>query len=216
MTRSLGIKLAVLSAVVLGGCDFWPRELGPLAESITRQVSGETTAWLVGGDVVVIDVAGSPLYQEEETALAAVAGDLAGQAIEFVGTPLESIVIAFHEGDATGDEQRTREFIFLVMEDRPVLQPYIDVDATGPLTSVELRAAVDRLGESPPGEGRECIMREAEQRARLLGDPDTLDPAKVEFLSAETWRALDTLGAEKRIFLAQAIATEALFSCVGR
>ena len=141
---------------------------------------------------------------------------LAAQAVEFAGTPLESIVISFQEGDATGDEQRTREFIFLVMEDRPVLQPYIDPDATGPLTSAELRAAVDRLGESPPGEGRECILREAEQRARLLGDPDTLDPAKVEFLSAETLSALDILGAEKRLFLAQAITTEALFTCVGR
>ena len=51
-------------------------------------------------------------------------------------------------------------------------------------------------------------------RARDAGDPETLDPANVEFLTAETWDALDAFG--KRLILTQAIITEALFLCAQR
>lgn len=76
-----------------------------------------------------------------------------------------------------------REFIFLVMEKRPVLQPYLDLDATGPLTADEIEVAIDRLdeahdqfGEPLTGEYRKCVLAEAEKRAHDAGDPETLDP----------------------------------------
>lgn len=64
-------------------------------------------------------------------------------------------------------------------------------------------------------EQRVCVLGEIEKRAHVAGDPETLDPASVEFLSAvstDTWNALDAFG--KRIILAQAITTKALFFCV--
>jgi len=108
-----------------------------------------------------------------------------------------------------------REFIFLVMEKRPVLQPYLDLDATGPLTADEIEVAIDRLdeaydqlGESLTGEYRKCVLAEAEKRAHDAGDPGS-----VEFLPAEPWNKLDAFS--KRIFLTQAITSKALFICAG-
>ena len=113
-----------------------------------------------------------------------------------------------------------REFIFLVMEKRPVLQPYLDLDATGPLTADEIEVAIDRLdeaydqlGESLTGEYRKCVLAEAEKRAHDAGDPETLDPGSVEFLPAEPWNKLDAFS--RRIFLTQAITSKALFICAG-
>ena len=113
-----------------------------------------------------------------------------------------------------------REFIFLVVENRPVLQPYLDLDATGPLTAGEIEAAIDRLdvsydqlGKSLTGEYRKCVLAEAEKRAHNAGDPETLDPGSVEFLTADSWYALDAFS--KRIILAQAIMSKALFICAG-
>lgn len=204
--------LSFLLAVLLSACDFWPKDLKPLADSIGRQVSGETTAWLVSGDVVVIGVAGSPLYRQERAELETLAIDIAEQAAAYIAAPLESIAITFHEGEISENPARMREFIFLVVDNRPVLQPDIDADATGPLTHDEVRAAVDRLGESVTTEQHGCALDEAEKRARVSGDPETLDPAGVEFLSAETWNELDAFG--KRLFLAQALVSKAFFVCV--
>ena len=61
-------------------------------------------------------------------------------------------------------------------------------------------------------ERRECIRSEVTRLAQLAGDPETLDPASMEYLSAETWNLLDAFG--KRIILTQAITTQALFECV--
>jgi len=207
--RLLPIKLMFLVVVLVSACDFWPKDLKPLAESISHQVSGETTAWLVGGDTVVINVAGSPRYRATQSELEAMATEIAGQAIGFAELPLEAIAITFYENAVSEDPEKMREFIFLVMENHPVLQPYLGVNATGPLTLDEVQAAVDRLGESVTGEQRECVLGEMEKRAQIAGDPETLDPAGMGLLSAETWNTLDTFG--KRIILAQVITTKALF-----
>ena len=206
--------LALLVVILVSACDYWPRELKPLAKSISQQVSGETTVWLAGGDVVVINVAGSPRYRQPQRELEALAIDIAEQAIGFAATPLESIAITFHESEVTEDSGRMREFIFLVIDDRAVLQPYLEPVATGPLTQNELQTVIDRLGGSLTVEQKECALGEVEKRAQVAGDPETLDPASVEFLTAETWYELDEFG--KRIILVQAIVTKALFVCASR
>ena len=215
--RLLSIKLMFLVAILVSACDFWPKDLQSLAESISQKVSGETTAWLVGGDTVVINVAGSPRYRANQSELEALATEVAGQTIGFSGAPLEAIAITFHEGTVSEDPETMREFIFLVVENRPVLQPYLDVTATGPLTPDEIQAAIDRLGEFVTGEQRECVLGEMEKYANIAGDPETLDPARVEFLSdlpAENWNVLDAFG--KRIILGQVITTKAMFFCVSQ
>lgn len=210
--RFLSVKLVLLLALLVSACDFWPRQLEPLAETISRQVSGETTAWLLGGDVLVINVEGSPAYRATQPQLEALAAGIAEQAMAFAAAPLESVVITFYEGAVSEDPESMREFIYLVLDNRPVLQPYLDVDATGPLTHDEIQAAIDRLGESVTGEQRECVLGELEKRARVAGDPETLDPASVDFLTGESWENLDAFS--KRLILTQALTTKALFACV--
>jgi len=161
---------------------------------------------------MVINVAGSPFYRKAQSDLEALATEIAEQAIEFSTAPLESVAITFYEGEVSGDPENMREFIFLVVESRPVLQPYLDVDATGPLTLAEVQSLfIDRLGESLATEEMECVNNEVERLARDAGDPEALDPSRVEFLSAESWSELDAFG--KRMILAQAITTNALFTC---
>jgi hypothetical protein len=206
------LTTALLAVILVSACDFWPQDLAPLAESIKQQVSGETRALRVGGDVVLIDVANSPFYRKARPELEATATEIAEQAIALTTVPLESIVVTFHAGEISEDPEKEHEFIFLVMDGRPVLQPQFDIDATGPLSPEEVQAAVDRLGDSFSGEQKKCVSGEVEQRARAAGDPETLDPADFEFLPAETWNDLDAFG--KRIILTGAITTQALFSCV--
>ena len=210
--RFFSVKLLLLSTILVGACDLLLSELGPLADSVSQQVSGETTAWLMGGDVFVIEVAGSPLYQATQPELEAQATRIAEQAIEFTASRLESIIITFYEAEVTDAEEQMREFFFLVMENRPVLQPDLDVDATGPLTPGEIEAAMDRLGEKLPENQRECVREELVRRAHDAGDPELLDPANVSFLTAETWNTLDAFS--KRLFLSAALETEAMFACV--
>jgi len=212
--RFFSVKLLLLSTILVGACDFLPRELGPLAESVSQQVSGETTAWLVGGDVVVIDAAGSPLYRATQAELEAQATRIAEQAIEFTGSRLESILITFYEAEVTDAGEQKREFFFLVIENRPVLQPYLDLDATGPLTPGEIQAAMDRLGEKLPENQRECVREELERRAHDTGDPELLDPANVKYMTTESWSNLDAFS--KRLFLSMALETEAIFACARR
>lgn len=216
--QRLSLILWLPAAILVGACDFWPNELKPFAESVARQVSGDTTAWLLGGDVLVINVAGSPSYRMPQSELVVLATGIAEQAIEYAAAPLESIVITFFEGQVSDDPEKMREFIFLVFKDRPVLQPYLPPNATGPLTEEELQAAVERMDQSydrlekPLTEGsRECVLKELERRAREAGDPETLDPAAAEFPASETWYLLDA--SAKRLFLAQALTSKAVFFC---
>ena len=113
--------LLVLFATLLSACDYWPKELRPLAESIDEQVSGETVAWLVGSDVVVIMIGKSPLYERPAPELEPVAADLAAQAIRFVDVPLESVAVTFVEGDVHDEAEGEKEFLFLVTGDGPEL-----------------------------------------------------------------------------------------------
>lgn len=209
--RLFKIFAVFLLAVLLSACDLWPRDLEALAESIGEQASGEATAWLVGGDVLVIDVAGSPLFRAELSELEAQATGIAEQAIALTPGPLESIVITLYEHSVSNDEDKAREFIFVVVDDQPVLQPYLDTEATGPLTPGEIDAGIQRLGDALPDDQRACVREEVEKHARAAGDPELLDPASVEFLTAGTWNSLDAFG--KRLILVQALTTEALFSC---
>jgi hypothetical protein len=210
--RLLSATLAVLAAISVSACDLWPRELEQFAQGISRQVSGEATAWLVAGDVMVITVAGSPFYRGAESEVEALATEIAEQAIAFSTTPLESVAITFYEGEVSEDPEEMREFIFLVMENRPVLQPYLDVDARGPLTLAEVQTLfTEVLAESLTADRMECVRAEVEKLARDAGDPETLDPERVEFLAADTWFELDAFA--KRLILAQAITTSALFTC---
>lgn len=212
--RIVALSFLPLAAILCTACDFWPKDLGPLATSISRQVSGETTAWLVSGDILIVDVANSPLYRADQSELEGVATGIAEQAVGDIEAPLESISITFHEGAVSEDPAKMREFLFLVSENRPVLQPQLDFDATGPLTPDEVQAAIGRLGDSMGEEQLACVRTEVENRAEAAGDPETLDPADYEFLTAETWNKLDTFG--KRIILVSAITSEALFACASK
>ena len=211
--------LGLMAVLSLSACDLWPKGLDALAESITKQVSGATTAWLLNGDVVVINVAGSPSYLIPQAELQTLATGIAEQTINHSAEPLESISITFHESEVSENSMKMREFIFLVLDNRPVLQPYLDLDATGPLTTDEIEAAVDRLDqvydqlEKPlTQEYRKCVLAEVEKRAQDAGDPETLNPASLEFLPGGSWYDLD--GYSKRILLTQAIMSKALFICV--
>jgi hypothetical protein len=212
--RILSVSLVLLISVMVSACDFWPKELKLLAELISQEVSGETTVWLISGDVLVINVAGSPLYLAAQQDLAASATEIAEQAIGFTKAPLESIAITFHAGEVSDEREKMREFIFLVMDNQPVLQPDFDVEATGPLTADEVQAAIDRLGETLAEDQRECVVGEVKKRAHDAGDPETLDPGSLEFLTAESWDELDAFS--KRLFLTVAISTKALFVCAQR
>jgi hypothetical protein len=85
-------------------------------------------------------------------------------------------------------------------------------EATGPLTLVEVEANFLAFMDEPlEGARRDCVFSEVEDRARAAGDPETLDPATVEFLPAEEWGRLDPSG--RRLILTQAIVTKAMFVC---
>lgn len=213
MNRStLRISL-VLFVIALSACDFWPRDLEQLSGTITEQVGGKTTSWLVGGDVVVVSIEGSPIWSESLEVLEFEATEIATQAIGSVEVPLESIVITFYEGEATEQPEKMREFIFLVIDDSPVLQPAFDLAASGPMTVDELQTQfLDRMEGVVSDDQRACILNQAELLANRYGDPETLDPAEIEHLSNETWHLLD--GFSKRLILGQAIITEASFSCI--
>ena len=206
--------LGVLAATALTACDFWPRQLESLADSIGQQVSGEATVWLAGGDVVIIDVANSPLYGEASSSLEAVATDIAQQTVAFTEQSLESIVITFHQGVLSEEPERMRSFVFMVQAGIPVLQPFMDLDATGPLSAEEIDAAMDRLGDSLGEDRLHCARKKLGQLAAEAGDPETFDPGSNRFLPTENWAALDAFG--KRLVLVQALSTQAVFDCAGR
>ena len=86
------------------------------------------------------------------------------------------------------------------------------LDASGPLTLDEIQANFLSFMDEPLNEEeRECVYREIEDRARVAGDPETLEPATVELLPTGEWDRLDPSG--KRLILTQAITTKAFFVC---
>ena len=84
-------------------------------------------------------------------------------------------------------------------------------DATGPLSIAEVDANFISRMEVRDEAQRQCVLREVEQRAAAAGDPETLDPASVEFLPEAHWGELDAQ--DKRLILSQAIVTKAFFEC---
>ncbi len=86
-------------------------------------------------------------------------------------------------------------------------------DATGPLTWEEVEAnSVSRMELDMSAERRACLRREVDALALAAGDPETLDPATMEFLPEQGWAHLGAAG--RRLILTQAIVTEALFDCL--
>lgn len=218
--RNFFIVSLCLAAILASACDLLPHQLKPFEESLEQQVSGDATVWLVAGDVLIIDVSDSPSYWMQETELGNLATEIAEQAMDYVGRPLESIVITFGKDRETESSYMEREFVFLIMNNRPVLQPYLPRNASGPLTKEEIQAAIvrmdqsyEQMGKSLTDEHRKCVLATLERLARDAGDPETLDLAAVDFLTSEAWYLLDADG--KRIFLAQALMTEASFACAG-
>ena len=115
------ISTCLLCTVLLAACDFWPTELRPLADSIEADVSGEVEAWLVGKNIVVINIAHSNLYQRPAEEVESKARQFAMQAAEAVEEPLESVVVMVHENETTEDESKIREFIFITADGELVL-----------------------------------------------------------------------------------------------
>jgi hypothetical protein len=58
----------------------------------------------------------------------------------------------------------------------------------------------------------ECLAEEATVRASKIGDPEKLDPNKVELLPVDQWSALDKSG--KRLILTQVIINQAIPLCI--
>jgi hypothetical protein len=86
------------------------------------------------------------------------------------------------------------------------------LDTKGPLTLAEVKTnLMDQTGKPFQEMRRECIDREIEKRAQAAGDPETLDPATIELLASEHWKSVGAFG--RRLLLAQAILTKALFVC---
>ncbi len=209
----MSITTALIAAVLISACDFRPDELEPLAESITRGGAGDTTAWLLGGNVLVITIQNSPLYGQPQADLENTATAIAEQAVEFSPQPLESIAVSFYENEISDAAESVREFIFLVTDNQPVLQPELNFDATGPLTPGEIKTLyIDPLNDSLTQEQSECALSKSEKLADTAGDPEFLDPANVTFLSPVSWNELDAFG--RRLILGQAIVTEAMFACL--
>lgn len=88
-------------------------------------------------------------------------------------------------------------------------------DADGKLTSVELDYFLEGMKEATniSEEVDNCIKAQAERRAEIAGDPETLDPKSLS-LSEENWVPLDK--SDKRLILAQLVVTEASVFCTTR
>ena len=84
-------------------------------------MSGEAIAWRVGKDVVVVNVANSPLYHGSPEDLETTATGLAAQAIDYCEVPLESVAVTFHEEEISEEPGAMREYIFLVRGGQPEL-----------------------------------------------------------------------------------------------
>lgn len=85
-------------------------------------------------------------------------------------------------------------------------------DADGKLTSTELDYYLVGMKEATniSEKVEKCIKTEAERRAEIAGDPETLDPKSLS-LPEENWGPLDK--SDKRLILAQLVVTEASVFC---
>lgn len=85
-------------------------------------------------------------------------------------------------------------------------------DADGKLTTAELDYFLAGMKEATniSEEVDNCIKTQAERRADIAGDPQTIDPESLS-LPEENWVPLDK--SDKRLILAQLIVTEASVFC---
>lgn len=91
----------------------------------------------------------------------------------------------------------------------PAAQPF---DADGELTEAELNYFLADLQEATNISDTvdECIKGQAERRAGIAGDPETLDPATLSLPEGD-WVALEK--SDKRLILAQFVVTDASVFC---
>lgn len=85
-------------------------------------------------------------------------------------------------------------------------------DADGTLTRAELDYFLAGMKEATniSEQVNNCIRTQAERRAEIAGDPETLDPKSLS-LPEENWVPLDK--SDKRLILAQLVVTEASVFC---
>lgn len=85
-------------------------------------------------------------------------------------------------------------------------------DADGKLTSAELDYFLAGMKEATniSEKVENCIKTQAERRAEIAGDPETLDPKSLS-LPEENWVPLDK--SDRRLILAQLVVTEASVFC---
>ena len=85
-------------------------------------------------------------------------------------------------------------------------------DADGKLTSAELNHFLVGMKEATNISEKvyNCIKTQADRRAQIAGDPETLDPESLS-LPEENWVPLDK--SDKRLILAQLVVTEASVFC---
>jgi hypothetical protein len=84
--------------------------------------------------------------------------------------------------------------------------------SNGPLTINEIQYFTSNMQESLGDAVAECLAEEATVRASKIGDPEKLDPNKVELLPVDQWSALDKSG--KRLILTQVIINQAIPLCI--
>lgn len=204
----------LMIALMLGGCDWWPQNLSSLEQSIARLTGGEVTAWRVSGDAVVISVEASNRFQEPDQVLEALATDIVAQALKAQTDPVESVIITFYQNQITDDPAQMRDYVYLVNDGIPVLQPDFDFYASGPLSTAELEMSLDQLGDAIAEDQRPCVLEQMQQRAKAAGDPETLAAESLPSLPAEQWQLLDAFG--KRLILTQVITTDAMFACLSQ
>lgn len=85
-------------------------------------------------------------------------------------------------------------------------------DADGKITTAELDYFLAGMKEATNISERvdSCIKTEAERRAEIAGDPQTIDPESLS-LPAENWVPLDK--SDKRLILAQLVVSQSSVFC---
>ena len=113
------LRAVLLFAVSISACHIMPKELPELAELISDRGYGNTTAWLLGGNVVAINIEDAPQFNAPQKSLEKAALLMAELSIKHVSTPLESISVTFYPHEISDDPESMRELIFLVRDNRP-------------------------------------------------------------------------------------------------
>ncbi len=108
------VLMVILVILGLGACGWFPEKLHALEKSLVDQGLGDAEAWRVGKDVVVVDLAHSPVFRFSPTDINATGLDIAVQALEHVDRPVSSLSITFHEAESTDDPGTMHQLIYVV------------------------------------------------------------------------------------------------------